>query len=356
VVHDNETNAPKNDATAQDRSKESYSRDEQDRDREFLERGFGYADERYIHRAEAREISREFSILDGTSFSKITADPAQIAGLYFYYVLDCLVDLAHDLSKDFFARPHLYIDVGGIENAELIANLFAGYGNSPFLLGRLHREAIYRPLFGNEYDKGDEEGSNFSKFRDDLLDASAAFAERVYDTGEDMLRERVRIAHRSFKRYLEGLHGDALKWPKERGMPLLTEQIAYRILRIRGVVTVFGQSTPPGKQWPYTEDVFGNKLVEELARHFNYSSGQRLTRERFSNLQRTALRGTEALAFILYYDESLNDAYTDALITKCYTWAAALNGLGQHNKQANATGVSTRPQNRSLLPISSSRA
>src|SRR5712692_9675596 len=51
-------------------------------------------------------------ISDLNSFSKVTGDPHQVAGLYFYSVLDCLVDLAYKVSYDFFKKPHLYLDFG----------------------------------------------------------------------------------------------------------------------------------------------------------------------------------------------------------------------------------------------------
>ena len=41
-------------------------------------------------------------IIDWDSFNEVTADPHQVAGLYFYSMLDCLVDLAHKVSYDFF--------------------------------------------------------------------------------------------------------------------------------------------------------------------------------------------------------------------------------------------------------------
>jgi hypothetical protein len=41
-------------------------------------------------------------ISDLNSFNGVTVDPRQVAGLYFYSVLDCLVDLAYKVSYDFF--------------------------------------------------------------------------------------------------------------------------------------------------------------------------------------------------------------------------------------------------------------
>jgi hypothetical protein len=46
-------------------------------------------------------------IRDYASFDAVTKEPRQIAGLYFYYKLDCLIDAAYRISADFRRRPHL---------------------------------------------------------------------------------------------------------------------------------------------------------------------------------------------------------------------------------------------------------
>ena len=53
-------------------------------------------------------------IHDLASFNQTTGEGHEVAGLYFYQQLDCLVDLAYKVSCDFFKRPHLYITVDGL--------------------------------------------------------------------------------------------------------------------------------------------------------------------------------------------------------------------------------------------------
>jgi hypothetical protein len=52
-----------------------------------------------------------------------------------------------------------------------------------------------------------------------------------------------------------------------------------------------------------------------------------ITREHFSNLQRAALRGAEALATILDFNQGLGIEDVRVLIRKSYTWGAALVSL-----------------------------
>ena len=102
---------------------------------------------------------------------------------------------------------------------------------------------------------------------------------------------------------------------------------------------MFGISTPPAEAWPYLEDANGDKLAEEIAKQLNWAapsagmpegSPPPLTRARMSNLQRAALRGAEAIATIIDFDERSTDADLSRLISRCYTWGSALMSLGDY--------------------------
>jgi len=288
-------------------------------------------------------------ISNRATFDIVTGDPRQIAGLYYYRMLDCLFELSYKISEDFFARPHLYIDVGGTDVAGRIGRLHVEYGHGLPFLDKTQRDAIYRPLFGEEIVLADHYTHDFMRNKKQLLEAAAAYAERVHDSGIDMLRERVRAAHRPFKEYLAGLHGDALKWTKEFVFPQLANDFSYVFFRTKGIAAVFSLAVVPREQWPYTEDSNGDKLVEEVAGHFHHGDSPRLTREAFSSLQRAALRGAEALAAVLDFDEAQSDDALSVLITKCYTWRAAIGSLPDlGNRRELPTG---RLRGGDLVPI-----
>ena len=63
------------------------------------------------------------------SFTQVTAEPRQVAGLYFYQVLDCLFDLAHAVAMDFRKRPQIYRDLGQPSIALILGSLNAQYGS-----------------------------------------------------------------------------------------------------------------------------------------------------------------------------------------------------------------------------------
>jgi hypothetical protein len=256
------------------------------------------------------------------TFESITGPPREVAGLYFYRQLDELIDLAHAIAHDFFARPQLYTDLGAPDGerdlASHLARLHARYGCEEFHLSREQRGKLYEAIFGLD------ETSQFMRGRDALLEAAAAFAERVFNTGVPMLRARVRNAHRSFKAYLTTLSGSSLTWSRQRALPPLAEKTAYRILRSGGITAVFGLARPPEAAWPYQVDSDGDKVVEEVSRQLDEPAGAPLTRECFNARQRVALRGAEAIATVLDFNEGGSDDDLDRLIIKCYTWYASI--------------------------------
>lgn len=302
----------------------------------------------------------DYNISNLNDFNAVTGDPRQVAGLYFYSVLDCLVDLAYKVSYDFFKDPHLYINLGRTKPAvstsptlsSVLAKLHAQYGSNEFLPSTAQRDEIYLPIFGRVGGYSTNEEGNFPRLRDELINASAAFAERVFDTGVNMLRQRVITTHRPFQEYLNGLQGDSVKWSKEFALPELTEGNSYIILRNEGVAGIFGINKPPIEDWPYTEDSNGDKLVEEISKRLmwgDHPEGMYITREHFSNLQRAALRGAEAIATIIDFREGLGaspkekEDNVDQLITKCYTWGAALLSLSSMRETAQPTPAEQEP-------------
>jgi hypothetical protein len=307
---------------------------------------------------------RRFADLD--SFREIMSEPNQIAGLYFFATLDCLLILANRVAHDFFERPHLYTDLAEDEDegdgtdpnegpplALTIARLHAREGSEERFLDWEQRRQIYSALFGPGLGANVPEG-DFGRLSWDLINACAAFAERVYDTGVEMLRERVRTAHRPFKEYLIGLHGASVRWSADGALAVLTEVVAYPILRNRGVASVFGIARPTTAAWPYAQDANGDKLVEEISRQLvapvaGIAPGEPhplpdgyVTRERFSNLQRAGTTGALALRAALDFSEDGTNDELDRLITACYTWGSTL--VTERARPAAVTpGAATEP-------------
>src|SRR5439155_6496259 len=155
-----------------------------------------------------------------------------------------------------------------------------------------------------------------------------------------MLLDRVRTTAVPFERSLVGLQGDSVKWSREHALPRLMEEVSFTILRNKGISSVFGIDKPPVTEWPYVEDSNGDKLVEVISKQLMWTDKPDelcITREYFSNLQRVALRGAEAIATIIDFRDTVTDTDLELLIKKVYTWGAALMSLNAHAKPSQPT-------------------
>jgi hypothetical protein len=260
-----------------------------------------------------------YTIRDQESFDAVTGPGHELAGLYTWAELDILIDLARLVSLDFFARPEYYKEFEDPGVAEMLAQLHARYGCEERILSHDQRQAIFTPLF---YDAA----GDFVRDRDALLSAAATFAEWGQSTGVPMLREAVRTTHENFLGQLTLFTGRSIAWSRLRALPFLANEVCYPILRERGVTAVFGVSDPPRQAWPYQEDANGDQVVEEISRRLIPNGMPPLTRHGFRLQQRAALRGAEAIAAALDFDPTADDTVIDLLITRCYTWYAALQG------------------------------
>jgi hypothetical protein len=269
------------------------------------------------------------------SFQKVTEDPRDVAGLYFYQMLDCLVDLAYKVSCDFRKRPQLYRELGEPAPGPLLAEFNARYGTSVDLLSASQRNEIYMPVLGSGDASPSSGSDSFARLRNDLIRAATAFAEGASDKGVRMLREDVRRAHKSFKDYLVGLYGDSVRVSKA-ALSVLTEKTCYPILRSHEIAGIFGVKNMRDVEYPYSDDPSKDLLVEQISEQLSSRSATNqalapLTREWVANLQRAAVIGAEAIATVIDFEAGASDTSDttdlDILITKCYIWGATLTGL-----------------------------
>jgi hypothetical protein len=251
-----------------------------------------------------------------------------VAGLLFYKELDCLVDLAHLVSLDFFDRPQLYRYVTEDVVRDL-TKLRARYGYHEDFLSREQRHEIFAGVFGEGEGTGLMNGGaaapptgSFAGLRDQLLAAAAAFAERVFTTSEELLRATVRIMHVYLKDYLEQVTGASVKWSRNAGLPAINER-CYRILRNPQIAARFGVDRAPSARWPVEINGDGSTLVEQISTTPIRGSAEPISRGVFNDKQQLALRGAEALAEVMDYKGELDRDRTERLIMACYMWYAA---------------------------------
>jgi len=347
---------------------------------------------------EGRLVDRRINDLD--SFGEHTTGPRALAGLYAFLKLDVLVEAAHKISLDFFARPEIYRHESVANVAPELATLHARYGYHESYLSCEQRRVIFKSLFGDEvittsatrtggpipavrpapstnnwggladsqifgpngatvasdsspieetglpvsaepespyvgtsgpagspgtptspYHSGQD---RFGRERDQLLAATAAFAERVFNTGERPLRDTVGVMAPGLKSYLSDMNHAMVQFCRETALRILTEDTSYKILRNPGIAAVFGLEAP-SIAWPYVEEPNGTTLVAVITNKQEFHFPDPVSRDAFIDRQRVALRGAEAIATLLDFPDGsdVDGADTNLLISKCYTWYAA---------------------------------
>ena len=267
------------------------------------------------------------------SFLQVTEGARRLAGLYFYMKLDYLISLAGDVADDFLSkRPHLYSQIkekkdGGF--APILATLKARTGTHELFPSLEQRKEIYLPTFG----RPDDLTCKFYQVTQPLLEAAREFSKNVFDGKESNgnLRKTVRRALLACKRFYKGLDGAALAWHKEEVLYKLTEDYAYKVFRHDGVAKVFAGAQSILEEFPYQADSDVSKLVEVISNTpiREVSPNQSVTHHFFSNLQRCALCGCEAIATIIDFKEGDPDESLDILIEKCLAWATALHDIDE---------------------------
>ena len=328
----------------------------------------------------------ERTISDLATFKEHTTGPRALAGLYAFLKLDVVVEAARNVALDFFAHPEIYRQASVARVVPQLAALHARYGYDEYYLSREQRHSIFESLFGDEVidcaptdavvapiapnpgrsapggtlfapngvmvPQGgmafDEDGFHvppegappdgkavlpmppraeakhqFGPERDQLLAATAAFAERVFNTGERPLRDTVGVMAPGFKSYMRDMNRAMVEWCRDKALPALTENTSYKILRNTGIAARFSME-PPSDAWPYREEANGTTLVATICPEL-------IDRSKFIDRQRVALRGAEAIATVLDFPEGsdVGSADVELLISKCYTWYAARGrGLG----------------------------
>jgi hypothetical protein len=272
-----------------------------------------------------------YHIANRQTFETVVAEPSQIAGLYFYQLMDILIDLAYRISSDFRQRPQLYRDLADSSLAATLAKLNASYGTAPNLLSASERSEIYSPIFGNASALSPSSSSDFPRLRNNLLRAVKAFANARAANDQSFLRAGVRTASTSFRDYLLGIHGDSVRYSRDVALAEQTENFCYPILRDQQIAAVFGTINLANVDYPYSTDPSEDILIEQIATQLTQSPDPAAsyavpTRGSISNLQQTALRGAEAIASAINFGDSSNEDELDLLISTCYVWAESLQG------------------------------
>ncbi|NEP68992.1 hypothetical protein [Moorena sp. SIO3A5] len=273
------------------------------------------------------------SIRDFETFNRISGDSHEVAGLYFYYMLDHLIEIGHSVAMDFSIRRFHLFTSNESANALNLLRLYTRMGNDEVFLSKEHRNKIWNSFFGNTQDKENnaKNSYNFPELRYTLLKAASEYVLRAeIETGGPALISSFRLALIPFRQYILSVQGAAAKLYRTQVFPQLTEENVYPILRNSEVTAVYGINTAINTNWPYSFDTNANKVIEEVSCQLDVTDrdGNHFTQKQESYLETTAKRGSVAISSSIDVDpDGSSDEEILNLINQCYAWHTALQFL-----------------------------
>jgi hypothetical protein len=253
-----------------------------------------------------------------------------VVGIYARWTLDCVVEAATAVACDYRTRYRQY-RAASIQIAGILADMKSRTGYDPLWPNAAQRAAINTPLVGSSdaLANGDA-NSPFHQTALAVRTAAIAYSERVYDTGEPMLRQAFIDASRQFQAYLLTLSGGVVDRARHDTEPIFIRSV--EVLTSPEVAQAFGLPPAPPRAWPLpariTEDNYlngdGAYLVEEVSRVLQSPQGV-ITQQHFLTLQRAAVSGARTIERILRGDHENADVdVVRDLIGVAYMWATAL--------------------------------
>jgi hypothetical protein len=253
-------------------------------------------------------------------FHTHAAAAAFLGDMYARWTLDCLVEIAHAISIEYFSGPEFF---QGEDAPDNIADLWLSYGSVKNLANKDQRHVLAGPIFGDSdgYPSKSTTLYNdaFHQNRDPLFKACIAAQTATSAESREELNQQVVVALQNFQSYLAGFPGKAVRIAHEQIKAV--SDTAFAVLRNDTISSRFiGTHTPISDDWPLqTSDPNGDKLIAECVSKLKIDSVD--MPNDFPNLRALAHAGGEALEAILHPATHLED-----LIRKTYSWAMFTGG------------------------------
>jgi hypothetical protein len=251
-----------------------------------------------------------------------------IPDIYARWTLDCVVEAALAIANDYRTRYRQYRDVPN-DVARLLADMKSKIGADPKWPSKDQRTAMTLPLLGpSDADTDTEVSGPFCEAAKAVRAAAIAYSERVFNTGEPMLRQAFVEAARHFYAYLTTLDGSVVANSVADTKPIFEK--SRKVLSDEGVAKAFGLPPAPAGSWPVPDriedrgggylDGNGAYLVEEVARVLQ--DGKGIAQQQFLALQRAAVAGARTINGVL--NKQQEDEDPARLIGDAYSWSTAL--------------------------------
>lgn len=262
---------------------------------------------------QARENTTDH-VIHTLSFKEVLGD------MYSQWVLDCVIEIAYAVSKDFIARPEFY-KVDDVPNG--ITDIRAAYGVTSNLPNRSQRQDINSPIFGaSDGYPPDNTNDKFRALRKPLFDACTVYLMRTNSDAAAPLKETILSALDSFLSCLRNFDGASIRRSHQQVNAVFN--LSCDILRSKGVSGVFGVNPPPPGLWPLdSNDSNGSLLIRAIGEKLQLMPEHMFNEEKFQRLRRIAQQGRVALHSILHENPAKEQDF-EKLVKDVYSWAISL--------------------------------
>lgn len=247
----------------------------------------------------------------------VSTGSAFLGDMYARWTLDCLVEIAHAISIDYFSSPEFY---QGDDTPPEIVDLWLSYGSVKNFPNKTQRYTMAAAVFGESDGYPPPAGVTvysdaFHQNRDTLFKACIAAQTATSAQSRDGLDQTVLQALPNMQSYLGGFPGKAARFAYEQIKDV--SDVAFAILRSDTVSSRFIgiHHTPIPKEWPLRKsDANGDKLIAECVATLKID-GVNL-KMAFPDLRTLAHTGREALETIVQPSEELKE-----IIKQTFSWA-----------------------------------
>jgi hypothetical protein len=242
-----------------------------------------------------------------------------VSDMYARWVLDCVVEVAYAVSRDFAARPDCYQSP---DLQDEVVDFRSSYGYTRAFPNKAQRQDLNSPVFGLSDGYSPDSGSDdFHNYRRSLFDACSRFLGSTSTDASPLLRPPIRTAIELFQLYLRKFNGESIHSSYKQVRSI--SNLSFRLIRNPGISRVFGGRTAPTNEWPLNaHDQSGGQLISTIGVQLKLTADVVFSEVKFARLLRIAHDGRAALEAILRHKP--NDQNLDTVIEKVYNWSFAI--------------------------------
>jgi hypothetical protein len=273
---------------------------------------------------------------DGTQLEDDSRDRSSesyaqlISDMYARWVLDCVVEVAYAVSKDFAARPDCYQST---DLPDDVVDFRSSYGCTRAFPNKAQRQDLNAPVFGPSDGYSLDGGSDeFHNYRKSLFDACTRFLGSTSRDAAPLLKPPIRSAIELFQIYLRKFNGESIHSSYKQIRSV--SNLSFTLLRNSGISSVFGEGRkPPTSAWPLdANDPSGGQLISTIGVKLKLTADVVFSEMKFARLIRMAQDGRDALEAILRSeavdeyatDEHPTDQHLTSVIEKIHNWDVAI--------------------------------